>query len=40
MRELYTKDSIEAFILTYNRKDMLKESILSFVYNSLIKNPH
>ena len=35
MRELYTKDSIEAFILTYNRKDMLKESIISILNQSI-----
>lgn len=32
---MYTKDNIEAFVLTYNRKDMLKESITSLLNQSI-----
>ena len=35
MSKLYTKDSIEAFILTCNRKDVLKDSIISILNQSI-----
>lgn len=35
MGNLYTKDNIEVFILTYNRKEMLKDAIISFLNQSV-----
>ena len=32
---MYTKDNFEAFILTYNNKDMLKDSIISLLNQSI-----
>lgn len=32
---MYTKESIEAFILTYNRKEMLKDSIICFLNQTI-----
>ncbi len=37
MSNSYTKDNIEVFILTYNRKDMLKDSIISILNQSIGK---
>lgn len=37
MSKLYTKDNIEAFILTCNRKEMLKDSIISILNQSIGK---
>lgn len=32
---LYTKDNIEAFVLTYNRRDMLKEAVTSLLNQTI-----